>query len=168
MLVVSDFLKANQIARLPSPKCATPYLESKLSRQQIRTFFRSLMNIPFYWEDSVTSPNHLDPDVFKALGKGPVKIEGNVLCSSLAENQRCFHVSLLEVKRDPTLTLMLGYATIDDSCFAGYEWHVHAFCVNQCGDIIEPTPLKRDRYYGIPASKRLISLLEHRIAASAS
>lgn len=126
-------------------------------------FIQGLKNIPLTWEDGVTSPQDIDTDVLFELSRGPVWINLPVRESYQSENQLCFHVSLMEKRRNSSHKFMIGYATIDGDYAVGNEWHCHAFIITPKGTIIEPTPLLRSRYYGIEASDDLLNKIETKL-----
>jgi hypothetical protein len=163
MFLVSDLFNNDGVAKFPSLLSATPSFRKQFKPKVITNFFNSLVNIPLTWEDSVTSPNDLDALLLKELGNRPILIKGEVVESAYSENQKCFHIAVLEKQLNPKWQLMIGYATIDGECAVGNDWHAHAFLINEIGEIIEPTPMRRTQYYGVELSEAGLYKLESRI-----
>lgn len=129
-------------------------------------FAHSLSGVNLFLEDVVTEPKEIDPIILAEMGKGVSHFDLPVLFSGMAENQMCMVVSIAEKRRWPSYRLMVGWATIHglseqaDGC---NEWHCHAFLITPEKTIIEPTPLKRDVYYGVELSDWSIDQIEAKI-----
>ena len=65
-----------------------------------------------------------------------------------AHDQECHAISSLAWLKDPSLTMYTGIAYMDD--FG--DWVQHTFAVDTKNNVIEPTPMLRDTYYGHPMS----------------
>ena len=62
-----------------------------------------------------------------------------------AKLRECHARAVLGKLLNPSWKLVIGFALIDDG---DIEWVFHSFLINDNDEIIEPTPLKRDKYWG--------------------
>ncbi len=72
-----------------------------------------------------------------------------IIISPNAIPNQCHKVAALDKKLNPTWKRCVGFAMSDDTCGCGCEWHYHSFCIDDFGNIVEPTPIIRSRYVGV-------------------
>lgn len=136
-------------------------LKKKFKYSILSTWFKGIEYLPLTWEDSVTKPSNIDKCILREMADGLVEFNLPAVESVVSKEQKCFHISLLEKERNPAYRLMVGYATINEEVVAGNDWHCHAFIITPDNTIIEPTPIKRDRYFGIEISDGLIDRIKN-------
>jgi hypothetical protein len=122
----------------------------------------SYNQLPLSLSDWVTSPDDIPGNFISFLSKVTMKYSGKtfqredqkrVVYSRHKKAQACYQVSRNEIARNPDWKLYTGLCLTypeDD------EYHLHAFCVREDGTIIEPTPIKRNRYSGFAITPDLI------------
>ncbi len=119
--------------------------------KQIELYLKSIQNLPIHWEDSITSLKWLTDEQLELMSKGLTDFKDSfVIVSDRAIRAEC-HVVAKHLKEfNPDWQLVQGFCATEEGC--GTEWHFHSFCINEEGTIIEPTPIIRDRYFGIICS----------------
>ncbi len=122
-------------------------LKQKDTKERVMLYLKALDVIPFHWEDCVTSVIHITTEQLELMSQGLSLIKGEVEISINAKPMECLVVSEQDQRENPSLKRYIGFAESGE--LSNSEWHFHAFCVKPDGVILEPTPIIRNRYYGI-------------------
>ena len=146
---MTDLVKSWQ--NFTSFENATKYLRSKGKRRTIRKFLKVLNHLPYVdWETSVTNIKWMSFSDITLMSRGMKEFKGEVIVSPNAIAGQCHKVAALDKKLNPAWKLCVGFA-MSEEC-ASTEWHYHSFCVNEHGNIVEPTTHERERYVGVIVS----------------
>lgn len=126
---------------------ATKYLRSKGKRNTISKFLKVLNYLPYVdWETSVTNIRWIYFRHLTMMSRGMKEFKGDIIISPNAIPGQCHKVAALDKKLNPTWKLCIGFAMSDEN--VATEWHHHSFCIDDNGNIIEPTTHERVRYVG--------------------
>lgn len=147
MFVISDIV--NGWENFTSFANATEYLRNFGDEEIIVKYLKCINWLPLEFEDAITKFAQMSDEDMDLISNGIQQIKTNVIVSDKAEAGQCHKVAEALIKEDPTLRLFIGFAVYDNSCAAGRDWHYHSFCMNNKGEIIEPTPMVRDIYFGV-------------------
>ena len=114
---------------------------------------RITAQIPFLQhEDWVTPEKDLRAKDLRWLTGAPRKVfRGDPRTYANAVSQQCHAAAAHAWLTNPGWTLVLGFACMESMC--GLEWHFHSFCLDENGTVVEPTPLTRDQYWGVPLDR---------------
>jgi hypothetical protein len=146
MIEVTDI--AEGWCNFTSPENVTDDLRALVGQERGVQFLTAINALPLAWEDLITNPKDIDDEFLDLMSHGLEHFSGKVIISPLAEAQKCHEVSERLVSQDPNLKRCIGFAVMDNDIISR-EWHLHSFCIDQAGNIVEPTPIEREIYYGV-------------------
>lgn len=106
-------------------------------------------SLPGTWEDTVTPISQFRDSDLRLLTEHPGKrFKGDSAVEyEHARDQQCHAMAAHAWLSNPDWTLVYGFAAQESLCSA--DWHLHSFCLNEAGAVVEPTTLMRDYYWGV-------------------
>lgn len=136
---------------------AHPLLKKSLEDdpKKIIQYLSAINNLPLTWEDWVTPFKEITPVAMNVMASYAMEeFTSNkipVEFTNQTYKQLCHYASAHYYKEYKGAEFYSGFSTIDGDHAVGNDWHWHTFLVYQ-GKILETTPMKRDRYFGVKFS----------------
>lgn len=124
--------------------------------KQLKDYLKMINQLPLVFEQGIEAPDFIFDGCIEYLSEGMTEVPfTEVRVHEKAIPQECHRVSLLIRLLNPTYMHFIGFAMVDASIVD--DWHLHSWCVDPEGVIIEGTPLIRDRYFGkeVPFDREL-------------
>jgi len=117
-------------------------------RQKLISELERILNRYSFGSELITFSDQTDQDLEK-LKQGSL-INLPVTFSTPCKMQECHAISAYLWMLDPTVQIYNGTALIEEEMVSS-SWYHHSFVVKD-NIILEPTTLKRDKYFGVPLS----------------
>ena len=117
-------------------------------RQKLVSELERILNQYSFGSELITFSDQTDQDLEK-LKQGQLINLPNMF-SNPCKIQECHAMSAYLWMLDPSIQIYNGFALIEEE-IVNSSWYHHSFVVKD-NIILEPTTLKRDKYFGIPLS----------------
>lgn len=118
-------------------------------KQRKKLYKQMVARLPGTWEDQVTPLKRIRDQDLLLLAEAPARrFNGeDALEYEHARDQECHALAAHAWLSNPGWQLVFGFAAQESMCSA--DWHLHSFCLNESGQVVEPTPLYRQDYWGV-------------------
>lgn len=122
-------------------------------KKRVKLYETLVARLPGTWDDIITPMNQFRDSDLVLLTENPGKrFNGESAVEyEHAREQQCHAMAAHAWLSNPGWTLVYGFASQESLCSA--EWHLHSFCLDGFGTVVEPTTLGRDYYWGVVLSE---------------
>ncbi len=122
-------------------------------KQRIKLYDDLVARLPGTWDDIVTPLARIrDCDLVLLTDHCGQRFSGaDAIEYEHAREQACHAMAAHAWLTNPTWSMVFGFAAVESLCSS--EWHLHSFCLADTGEVVEPTPLGREYYWGVVLSE---------------